>query len=269
MFTKITSKDNQYIKNYIRYSEDKKKRNADQVFTMEGLKLIREAFDEKINLLTLFLTPSFIQKHLKSSAFLQDNNLPHYEISEELARKLSNTQNPQGIFAIAKRIDKPLLLDTIYSGGKYIALYNLNDPGNMGTIIRTADVLGIDGLILSSGCCDIYSPKVIRATMGSLFRMPLLYLEEFLPFVKKCSENHVCTLASSVDKTASSAAEYRFSDRTVLFIGNEANGLPEAIQNNCEDKITIPMSPHTESLNAAMAAGILMWEMLKPTSRYE
>ena len=265
MISQITSKENQNIKNFIRYSNEKKIRNRDGVFTLEGMNLITEAFEENVNVKSVFLSTSFMEKHSGTVSFLLEKNTLLYEIPDEIGKRMSQTQMPQGIFAIAKKVDKPLFLDTIYNEGKYLALYDVADPGNLGTIIRTADALGMNGIILSKDCCDLYSPKVIRSTMGSLFRVPLLHVNDFSALLSDLNQNSVFTVASSVHKNAVALNTYSFSNPAVLFIGNEARGLPEEIADHCVNRLTIPMGERTESLNVAMAAGILMWEMCKNT----
>lgn len=141
-------------------------------------------------------------------------------------------------------------------------LCQLQDPGNMGMILRTCDALGIEAVLLTQ-CCDLYSPKVVRATMGSVFRVPVLNFsspEELLAFLH---QKQICSYASVPDRTALSLTECRFSHGCAVWIGNEGNGLPDTVISACQYAVTIPMKGGAESLNAAMAAGILVWEMMR------
>ena len=140
------------------------------------------------------------------------------------------------------------------SGGKYLVLFGLQDPGNVGMMIRTADALGIDGVIMS-GSCDLYSPKVIRSTMGSVFRMKIA--------VENDSDVLFEELHSAGAVTSAAVTDCSFDGTQAVFIGNEGNGLPADIAQRCRRRVIIPMHGNINSLNAAMAAGILMWELSK------
>ena len=139
-------------------------------------------------------------------------------------------------------------------------LHQLQDPGNAGMILRTADALGLDGVIYSASC-DIYSPKVVRATMGSLFRVPLCCVPDIAPVLEACRCAGVETCAAVVSGAAELVGQCRFSGGTAIVIGNEGNGLPETVADACDRRVTIPMHGTIESLNAAMAAGIILWEV--------
>ena len=142
----------------------------------------------------------------------------------------------------------------------HIVLHHPSDSGNLGTILRTADALGLDGVIYSASC-DIYSPKVVRATMGSLFRVPLCCVPDIAPVLEACRCAGVETCAAVVSGAAELVGQCRFSGGTAIVIGNEGNGLPETVADACDRRVTIPMHGTIESLNAAMAAGIILWEV--------
>ena len=145
-------------------------------------------------------------------------------------------------------------------------LFGLQDPGNAGMIIRTADALGIDGIILS-GSCDLYSPKVIRSTMGSIFRTNIMIENDAERLFSLLSSNGIKTSAAVIDKDAYDVTECSFEGRHAVFIGNEGNGLPAETARRCDSRITIPMHGSINSLNAAMAAGILMWELRSTSNK--
>jgi TrmH family RNA methyltransferase len=138
----------------------------------------------------------------------------------------------------------------------------LQDPGNVGTIIRTAEAFGIDGVILSEDCCDLYNPKVLRAAMGTAFRVPILQLAQPTEsFLQQAAEAGCNTIASVVSPDAMDMRQTTLKKSNILLIGNEGNGLPDAVTALCSQAATIHMRGKAESLNAAMAAGVLLWEL--------
>ena len=258
----ISSKDNPKIKLYQKLSESKKHRRETGMFTLEGLRLIKDAVSENAVLHCAFITESCIAKHSEMLYFLPEylSDKIHI-ITDEIAKKLSDTENSQGMFAICNTLDNYNFSDKIKNGNKFILLDNLQDPGNIGTIIRTADAVGIDAIITVS-CCDIYNPKVIRSTMGSLFRMPIFDMpldDAFLHF----NNDNITSFAAVIDNDAISLDNCDFGEKAVVCIGNEGNGLSENTIKLCTHKLTIKMHGNINSLNAAMAAGIIMWELAK------
>ena len=144
--------------------------------------------------------------------------------------------------------------------GRYVALENLNDPSNLGAVSRTAEALGVSGIILSANGCDPYSPKSLRASMGTLLRMPVIIFDDFSTGIK---QSGLKSFACVVDKQVKSITDIEFGEGSVVMIGNEANGLTDDAKNIADEKITIKMSGKIESLNAATAAAISIWEMMK------
>lgn len=258
----ITSKDNRWIKQYTKLSSSKSYRDKSCLFVIESVKLILEAFNSNQSFEMVFVTQACYEKYLHELEKLFQS-VRFSIITEEISKKLTSQNTPQGIFAICKKLDKKLSIDKIYSSGKYLMLVDLQDTGNVGTIIRTAEAIGIDGIIVTSKSCDIYNPKVIRGSMGSIFRMNFMIIDDEKSFVSKLSDNDVKTYASVVDSNATSLSDAHFKNPSVLLIGNEGNGLSNEIKSICSEKITIKMAGNTESLNASIAACILMWEMVK------
>lgn len=193
---------------------------------------------------------------------LLNSGVSAFSLGEEAAKKMADTGAPQGVFALCRKPDKTLLLDEIRPDGIYAALCGLQDPGNVGTILRTADALGIDGLLISADTCDIFSPKVIRGSMGAVFRLPTAVVPEVGAELLRLSERGCRSYAAVLDETAHSAAEYSFTGG-IAVIGNEGNGLDRETIACCDEKMTIRMKGNAESLNAAMAAGIILWEMTR------
>ncbi len=253
---KITAKDNEKIKRYAKILNSKKYRDELNLFVIEGVKLFEEAKRSSVQVLQVFVTEKFLCRY--GEEFFEEG-LEVYQISEALEKKIASSLTPQGIYAICKKLDKPLKLDKIENNGCFVALWNLQDPGNVGTIFRVADAMGLSGVILSNNCCDVYNMKTIRSAMGSLFRMPFLVtdMSDFLDSKKLTS------YAAVVDSDAKKLSDIKFENNSVVVIGNEGNGLsPEQVA-ACDERITIPMKGSAESLNAAMAATILIWEMAK------
>lgn len=254
----ITSKDNPVIKLYQKLSSSKKERLQYGLFVLEGLRIVEDALREQRDVTQLILTER-AQEKFGEELFQADlRNTRLVVISNELGNRIASTDNTQGVFAVCKI---PVQRRPVFrSGGRYIVLYGLQDPGNVGMIIRTADALGIDGIIMS-GSCELYSPKVIRSTMGSVFRMDIYVENDSDRLFEILAEGGVETSAAVIDKDAIPVTECSFEGAQAVFIGNEGNGLPADIAQRCDRRITIPMEGSINSLNAAMAAGILMWEL--------
>ncbi len=260
----ITSKDNPNIKLYQKLSSSKKARKENNMFCLEGYRLISDAVKENLELYCVFLTKKASEKYSKALNLQNDETFNKIVyISDEIALKLSDTKTPQGVFAICKKLDKINYTDKILSSGKFIVLHNVQDPGNIGTIIRTADAVGVNGIILTGDNCDIYNPKLIRSTMGSIFRVKLYIENDFEKIIEIFNKNNVNSYAAVIDKNAISLTECNFTDNCVVVVGNEGNGLPKEISDLCTYKLTIKMQGNIDSLNAAMATGIILWEMLK------
>ncbi len=255
----ITSVENPKIKLYKRLSESKKCRRENRLFTLEGERLVADAAAENAGLRTVFTTKAYFEKRGGTLCFPKETEM--FIIPDELGKRISSTDNAQGIFAVCRALDKKPVSDIIKNGGRYVFLHNLQDPGNLGTVIRTADAVGLDGVFLSE-CCDLYNPKTVRSTMGSLFRVTIseTEFEEAFPLF---GQRGVPTFAAVVDGDAVSLTDCVFSQGGAVLIGNEGNGLPKEISEMCDEKITIKMRGNVNSLNAAMAAGIIMWELTR------
>ena len=254
----ITSKDNPVIKLYQKLSKSKKERTEYGLFVLEGLRITEDALRENSLLSHIILTENACNKYGESifQADLRDTRT--IVISNELGNKISSTGTTQGVFAICHV--PPARIPVFEENSRYIVLYGLQDPGNAGMIIRTADALGIDGIILSN-TCDLYSPKTIRSTMGSVFRTNIFIENDTQKLFELLESNGVTSYASVIDKDAEKVTETQFSGKCAVFVGNEGNGLPTEISQRCSKRITIEMKGSINSLNAGMAGGILMWEM--------
>lgn len=257
----ITSRENAHVKEYCKLKSSKKQRDIQSSFVVEGLKLTLEAYNNGVSIEKVFLTDHALQKYQEKLFELLNSGITALQITDEVAKKMSDTESPQGIFAQCSKLDKFLSPDTIEDNGIYLALSDLQDPGNIGTIIRTAEAIGVKGLLLSESCCDIYNPKVVRASMGSVFRVPFWVSSDFCWDLRTFSDKGIISYATVPDSEAKSITQVEFGGSGIAVIGNEGNGLSPEVISCCDEKITIKMRGNTESLNAAMAAGIIMWQM--------
>lgn len=256
---KITAKDNEKIKRYVKLLSSKKARDEQGVFVIEGVKLLLEAVRSETQIEQIFVTEKFLPRFEELA--LENVSADVFLVSEAVEGKIASSLSPQGVYAVCKKLDKPLNLDKIDNNGCFIALWDLQDPGNVGTIFRVADAMGISGVILSEKCCDVYNLKTLRSAMGSLFRMPFLItdLEKFIVENK----GKLASYSAVVDKDATPVTKIDFNKSSLVVIGNEGNGLSKEQADLCDKKITIPMKGSAESLNAAMAATVIIWEMAK------
>ena len=252
----ITSTKNQQIRTVIELKKKAKARNESGLFAVEGIRMAAELPKERIE--QVYVSESFL-KHPEHSSVL--GRLPSFEIvSDSVFSTMSDTKTPQGILALVKK--REYTLEEMLAGGQtpfLMLLENLQDPGNLGTIVRAGEGAGITGVIMSRDTVDIYNPKVIRSTMGSLFRIPFLYAENLGETVRFLKKNHVKILAAHLE----GAVVYDEEDCTGalgFLIGNEGNGLSEEIGALADARIKIPMAGQVESLNAAVAASVLTFE---------
>ena len=240
----ITSLDNKVVK--LAASLQKKKyRDLHEKFLIEGMKLIREALDFGYEFDCVFYVPGKVD---------YDLDLPAYEVSYEILCKITDTVTPQGIAAVVS-VKEPEI-KKLKDAERVVYLDRVQDPGNVGTIIRTADAFGFDAVILSKECADLYSPKVLRSAMGSVFHLEIyrdFSVEDLKGLGKKIysSSLEASHMPESIELPA------------VLVIGNEGQGISDEIKDATEEFVKIPMAGNAESLNASIAAGILLYEFRK------
>lgn len=259
----ILSRDNPKVKQYIKLRDKKSARESEGLFVLEGARIIADAIKEEVALTSAFVT-DFARERYPDVCYDLESVMGNacFSISEEVSQKLCGTVNPQGIYAIAVRLDKSPPVDKIVYGEKYLILNSLQDPGNVGTILRAADAVGISGVYLCNSC-DIYNPKLVRSTMGSLFRVPMTDRLSYSETIELFRRSGMPTYAAVVDSDAESLREFDFPKSCAAVIGNEGNGLSVADSAMCDGRITIKMSGTIESLNAASAAAIILWELCK------
>ncbi len=257
-YKKISSKDNSLIKLVSSLQTSAKARRENGMFVLEGLRICDDANACGITFDKLILTENFLCKNNEACEMFAKSSGEVFLVDEKLFKKISDTSTPQGIIAVCKT--SSIVANEFDGKGKYIALENLADPSNLGAISRTAEALGIDGIILTNDSCDPLSPKVLRASMGTILRLPLYVTDDIIDFIK---ENKLTSYSCVVTKSAEKITQVTFNSGSVVLIGNEANGLKEETVNNSDFEITIPMNGEAESLNASVAAAIAMWEMMR------
>ena len=256
----LTSRDNPLVKECVKLLSDAKYRRRAGKFVVEGARLCADAAVSGVTVEAALVTASAKSRYAAQWQAVEAVAAKVYDMSDTLARSLSDTGSPQGMICLCAVSEEAPI--NVRPDGVYVALEDVQDPGNLGTIIRTAEAFGVDGLILSRGCCDVYNPKVLRASMGGVFRMKMTVAADFCGELQALSAT-LPVLACVVDRDAEKLTSLRISG-AVAVIGNEGNGMSAEAIAVCDRRITIPMAGRAESLNASMAAGILMWELCRP-----
>ncbi|MGI6085303.1 MAG: TrmH family RNA methyltransferase [Acetivibrionales bacterium] len=254
---RITSMSNPIIKE-VKSLRSKKGRKVAQAILLEGFRLVKDVLDSGAEIRYFIVSDSFCSKE---ELFLsQVSNIKSVQVSDELFDRVNDTQSPQGIMAVAKL---PMYdeREIIKSARWVIALENLQDPGNLGTIIRSADACGFDAVIMSKDSVDPYNPKVIRSTMGSLFHIPVITVDIYKALEELKSRNIL--LAAAHTRDALPCWQTDMSGEVAIIIGNEGNGLSDRIIDIADKTIMIPMIGKAESLNASVAASMLIYECMR------
>jgi len=252
------SKNNRKIINALRKSRNLRQKN--KRFLVEGLRSVCEAINSNYNIDFIVLSETFLkhalQKNTQLFKMINDNKI--YQASDQLFNELSDTVTPQGIMAVVEHKSYNFE-DAISDKFLIIALDRVKDPGNMGTIVRSSDAAGADAILLSKGCVDIYNPKVIRSTMGSVFHIPLIQSEDF------CIElNKLKKLGGQIITTHLKAQKYYyevdFTRPSIIVMGKEDEGVSDDVLNISDEIVKIPMLGRAESLNVSVAHGIMLYE---------
>ncbi len=256
----LKSRSNERIKKAVAIRKSARDRRKNGQFFLEGARLCSDAAKCGTKIDTLFFSDKAFEKYPSEIEQTAAVSRSVYRISQELCDFLSETESPQGVFCVCLMREDTDGMPV--QSGKYIALDDVQNPDNLGAVARTAEALGIDGMIVYAGC-DIYNPKAQRAAMGSLLRLPVIRTDDLCSLLKKCKENGIRTYASTPDSSAEKITSTDFSGGVVCVIGNEGAGISIDVINACDKRITIPMGGRAESLNAASAASILLWEMVR------
>ena len=253
----ITSFDNPKLKKIRELMENPRSRREEGAFVAEGSRLFSEIPEEL--LISVFLSESFREKNPEISGEV---------VSDKVFKRLSDTKTPQGILALVK-IPEYSLSDLFKDEkGLYIVAEGLQDPGNLGTILRTGEAAGLKCLIADRDTVDVYSPKVVRSTMGAVFRVPCIYTEDLPSAIGKMKDAGISVYAADL-KGSKEYQKVKYNDRSAFLIGNEGRGLSQKISDLSDIKIRIPMKGRVESLNAAVSAALLMYQYCIDTGEFE
>lgn len=253
----ITSATNNRIKHIVALGQKAKLRREEGCFLVEGSKMFLEAPRSWIK--EVYVSESFLAK----CNFREELKDYSYEVvSDEVFQKMSDTKTPQGILSVLKCPHYDMEQILAKPNPLLVILENLQDPGNLGTILRTGEGAGIDGVIMTKETADLFNPKVIRATMGSIYRMPYLYVDDILECMEELKKRDIAVYAAHLDDSVCyDVPDYKKG--TAFLIGNEGNGLKKETADCATQYIKIPMHGQVESLNAAIATSILMYEAAK------
>ena len=245
----IISKDNEIIKNIKKLKEKKYRLNS---YIVEGIKMVKEAINENQEIALIAIREDF-------KIDFDTKNIKTVTISNKIFNDISDVKTPQGILAVIKKNQN----NQIETNSDYIlALDSLQDPGNMGTIIRTADSANINQIIINKTTVDPYSPKVIRSTMGAIYRTNIIEVEDLKATLKEMKLKGFQIITTDL-KATQSIYDINYNNKTVVVIGNEANGVSQEILQTADKKVIIPMLGKTESLNASIAASIMIYEYVR------
>ena len=247
----IVSKDNSQIK-HIKQLKQKKYRDEYKEYIVEGIKIVEEAIEEKEkeNIILIVICQELLKKQINTYDYKVEF------VNKNIFEMISDTITPQGILAVVKEKEAIKI-----SSNVLFALDDIQDPGNMGTIIRTLDAAGIEDLIISKESADIYNPKVTRSTMGAIYRLNVVRTD-LLSKLKELQRDGYKIVVTSL-ATNKNHYDINFDEKTIIVIGNEAKGVSQEIMEIADVKVKIPMLGKSESLNAAMATGILAYEYVR------
>lgn len=257
----ITSKDNEKVK-YIKKLKEKKYRDENGKFLVEGIKMLEEALKENADIDTIIICEECIKREVLDTKFLYEiADKECIYVTEKIFNSLTDVVNPQGILAVINKSKKAKEIK--YNEDFILVLDNIQDPGNMGTILRTLDSINISQIVISKNSTDVYNPKVIRSTMGAIFRVNIIVSDNLVDTIEEIKKQKYKVLATSL-KGAKNIYDINFK-KTAVVIGNEANGVSNEVLEKVDTHIKIPMLGRTESLNASVAASVIMYEYVRQT----
>lgn len=253
----ITSKDNEIVK-HIRKLRDKKWRDETGEFLIEGAKMIEEAVREKAKIKMIIVCEELNQNPIPKDVLYKVAKEKIIYVNDKVFKILTDVNTPQGILAV---IEKNIEKEIDFSKDLFLILDNIQDPGNMGTILRTADSVNLKQIIVPKGNADCYNPKVVRSTMGAIFRVNVIEVDDLKSAIKEMKKHKIQILATDLETDISIYdVDYR---KSAIVIGNEGNGVSKEILELADKRIKIPMPGKTESLNAAVATGIILYQAIR------
>lgn len=255
----ISSKDNELVK-HIKKLKDKKYRDESNEYIIEGVKLIEEAVKENARIKKIIVCEDTTNTYeIPTNVRLEIAKYECIYVTDKIFNLITQVTNPQGIMAIVEKNVKENEID--FTQDIIVVLDDVQDPGNLGTILRTIDSIGLNQVIVSKETADSFNPKVVRSTMGAIFRIKIIEVENLQETVKQIRKHHFKLVVTSL-QTENSIYDIDFNKK-IIVIGNEANGVSREIQDMADEKAKIPMLGKTESLNASVAAGIVMYEYVR------
>lgn len=251
----ITSISNQQIKNIIKLCQKSKTRREQDVFVVEGGKMFSEVPRNLLH--QVYVSETYYNK---KKLDLTQSGIPYEIVSDSVFRAISDTVTPQGILCVVKQLHYTLEELLAVDNPCFLILEDIQDPGNLGTILRTGEGAGVTAVIMSRNTVDVYNPKTIRSTMGSIYRVPFLYADDLETVVEQLKDKGVSVYAAHL-QDSTDYCRLSYEEGCAFLIGNEGNGLSEQLSASATRYIKIPMRGKVESLNAAVAASILMYEV--------
>lgn len=255
----ITSKDNELVK-HIKKLKDKKYRDENNEYIIEGVKLIEEAVKENAKIKKIIICEDTTRTYeIPTNVMLEIAKYECIYVTDKIFSSITQVTNPQGIMAVIEKKAEKQEID--FSQDIIVALDDVQDPGNLGTILRTVDSIGLNQIIVSKGTADSFNSKVVRSTMGAIFRIKIIEVEDLKQTIKEIKKHNFKLMVTSL-QTENSIYDIDFNKK-IIIIGNEANGVSKEIQEMADEKAKIPMLGKTESLNASVAAGIVMYEYVR------
>lgn len=259
MIKNITSS----VQKEVRALHRKKGRDNKRRFLVEGVRIVEEAVEESANVDYVVVAESFDMEQ-PLGKLLIDRGVNIYISTDKVMKELSDTDTPQGIIACVKYIENSPILDE----DMIVILDSIQDPGNMGTILRTADAVGVNRVIVSRGCVDIYNPKVTRSTMGSIFRVPIERANDLVDAIVTLKRDGYKVIVTHLGGKKD-LYDVDLRNKVAIVIGNEANGVHDDVANICDELIKIPMRGKTESLNASVSGAVVMYEALRQKMQHK
>ena len=253
----ITSISNAQVKQVCAYVQKAKERRKDGIFVVEGPRMFEEAPVDWVY--KVYVTQSFCEKYASDGIYTKLKETGFETVSDEVFAKMSDTKTPQGILCLMTWPQYSLEDLLIKRNGSFVVLEDLQDPGNLGTIIRTGEGAGIAGVIMTANTVDIFNPKTIRATMGSIYRVPFVYVQDIAAAIKKLQASDIKVYAAHL-KGEQYYDAFDYTVGSAFLIGNEGNGLKEETAKLADQYVKIPMAGQVESLNAAIATTLFMYE---------
>jgi TrmH family RNA methyltransferase len=258
----ISSKDNSSIK-HLRSLADPKYRKKEKAFLIEGVKMVEEALRDDLGVKMVVASPSLVQHHGKGVLKLAESqSVEILWISERIMDSISENKTPQPVMAVVKTREHSEEELLAHSSRLIVVAHQLQDPGNLGTIIRTAEAVGASGVAITTNTVDPLNPKAIRASMGSILRLPIVHLMDVSAFIKACKKRGYQTVATvlSGEKTH---FDIDLKKPTMVIFGQEGGGLSQDIMPIIDLHVRIPMAETIDSLNVATAAAVILYEALR------